>query len=148
MRALSGYPQWMFLIAKGCKDIENRSWSTKYRGRILLHASKHIPVFPASSNMGYDFIKDRLTPEQWAEFSEVDWKRYAGHIIGEVDIVDCKFRFGEENDNLYSPWHVPGQYGFILANPVLYKKLIPWRGQPGIFNITLEVTNGAGPNPS
>ncbi len=136
MKAISGYPQWFWLCGKGYKDIENRSWSTKYRGRILLHASKHIETCVSG------FIKDRLTPEQWAEFSQVDWKRYAGHIIGEVDIVDCKFRFGEENDNLYSPWHIPGQYGFHLANPALYDTPIPWRGMLGLFDIPLEVISG------
>lgn len=138
MKAISGYPQWFWLCAKGWKDIENRNWATKYRGRILLHASKHIETCISG------FIKDWLTPEQWAEFSQVDWNMYAGHIIGEVDIVDCKFRFGEENDNLYSPWHIPGQYGFVLASSVLYDKPIPWRGRPGIFEIPCWYIPGCG----
>jgi hypothetical protein len=63
--------------------------------------------------------------------------RYFGHIIGEVDITGCQFRFGEENDNLYSRWAIPGQYGFALANPVLYDKPIPMRGQLGFFEVNL-----------
>ena len=58
-----------------------------------------------------------------------------GAIIGEVDIVDSCFRFGEENDNLYSIWHVPGQNGFKLAGAVLYDKPIPYRGQLGFFDV-------------
>lgn len=147
---MSGYPQWFWLCAMGWKDIENRGWPTKYRGRILLHASKH------SDTTGYDFIRDRLTSEQWEKFSLVDWLNYAGHIIGEVDIVGCvtkqdahevsgrpeELRFNAEKyagrigfgNLVFTPWFV-GTYGFILANPVLYEKPIPWRGQPGLFNI-------------
>jgi len=56
-----------------------------------------------------------------------------GAIIGEVDIVGCKYRFGEENDNLYSKWHEVGMYGLLLANPALYEKPIPCKGKLGFF---------------
>jgi hypothetical protein len=32
-------PPWWSWILEGGKDIENRSWSTDYRGTILVHAS-------------------------------------------------------------------------------------------------------------
>lgn len=38
-KVLSVQNPWAYLIAYGVKDIENRGWSTPYRGKILIHAS-------------------------------------------------------------------------------------------------------------
>ena len=40
MLALSIRQPWASLILKAGKNIENRDWPTKYRGRILIHAAK------------------------------------------------------------------------------------------------------------
>lgn len=40
-KALTLWEPWASLCALGVKTIETRSWSTKYRGRLILHASKH-----------------------------------------------------------------------------------------------------------
>lgn len=81
------------------------------------------------------FVGSRLTDGQRDEMQRVliSPGLYHGGLIGEVDITDCYFRSGEENNNLYSVWHIPGQYGFVLANPVLYDKPIPCRGQLRLF---------------
>ena len=40
MKALSIRQPWAWLIIHGGKDIENRCWPTKFRGRMLIHAAK------------------------------------------------------------------------------------------------------------
>ncbi|MNQ62267.1 ASCH domain protein [compost metagenome] len=40
MKALSIRQPWAWLIIHGGKDVENRSWHTKHRGRFLVHAAK------------------------------------------------------------------------------------------------------------
>lgn len=40
MKAISIRQPWAWLIVNGYKDIENRTWDTKYRGMVLIHASK------------------------------------------------------------------------------------------------------------
>ena len=59
-----------------------------------------------------------------------------GAIIGEVDITGCEFYPPDELPRLHSPWAMSGQYQFILANPVLYDKPIPCKGQLGFFKVT------------
>lgn len=39
VKCLSIQAPWSYLIAFGIKDIENRTWTTKYRGEIYIHAS-------------------------------------------------------------------------------------------------------------
>ena len=38
MKALTLYQPWATLVAIGAKKIETRSWPTKYRGTIAIHA--------------------------------------------------------------------------------------------------------------
>lgn len=44
MKALSVRQPWAWLIVNGFKDIENRSWNTKHRGPVLIHASSKRPT--------------------------------------------------------------------------------------------------------
>jgi hypothetical protein len=136
MKALSGYPQWFWLMAKGWKDVENRTWSIpktiKLPIRIYLHASKHL-----ETSMNLRSAMRLLTFVQVDLFYAVDWKKYQGTIIGEIDITGCQYRFPDENANLYSSWAIPGQYGFTVANPVLYDKPIPMVGHLGFWNVIL-----------
>lgn len=40
MRALTLWQPWASLVASGAKTIETRSWSTRYRGPLAIHAAK------------------------------------------------------------------------------------------------------------
>lgn len=44
MKALSVRQPWAWLIANGFKDVENRSWNTKFRGPVLIHPSSRKPT--------------------------------------------------------------------------------------------------------
>ena len=39
MKAITIKQPWASLIVHGIKDIENRTWRTNYRGRVLIHAA-------------------------------------------------------------------------------------------------------------
>ena len=39
MKAITIRQPWASLIVHGIKDIENRSWQTNFRGRVLIHSS-------------------------------------------------------------------------------------------------------------
>ncbi len=43
MKAITLHQPWASLVAQGIKTIETKSWSTHYRGRLAIHASKRIP---------------------------------------------------------------------------------------------------------
>lgn len=65
MRTLSIRQPWASLIAFGEKSVEVCSWSTSFRGRLLIHAS------------GRDIIEDGLTLP-------------AGYAIATVEVVDVR----------------------------------------------------------
>ncbi len=140
--ALSIRQPWAFLICKGYKDIENRDWRVPslrlfaLPKRIYIHAGLK-PDEDAVSQAGWMWIKERLTTKTFGEIYGYTWKELLtfGAIIGEVDITDCV-------TDSESPWF-EGEYGFTLANAVLYENPIPCRGQLGFFrpNISSEVAH-------
>lgn len=57
MRALTVCQPWAWAIAAGQKRVENRSWSTGYRGPVLIHAGRSrrwLPVARELFALGYD----------------------------------------------------------------------------------------------
>ncbi len=127
MYALSIKQPWAWLICAGYKDVENRDWATKVRGRVYIHTGKS---WDANA---MDYIRKRVKPEIAAKVCKPQLLPL-GSIIGEVDIVNClEYWSGTKNK---SPWFV-GRYGFFLANPVLYEKPIPYKGQLGFFEVSL-----------
>lgn len=121
-KALTIRQPWAWLICKGYKDIENRDWFTKFRGRIYVHAGQSRMTM---TDNNVDYILKRLSENQASEFESAYANMTFGAIIGEVDIADCV-------TESHSPWF-SGKYGYKLANPVLYDNPIPCKGKLGIF---------------
>lgn len=124
MKALSVRQPWAWLIVNGLKDIENRNWSTRYRGPVLIHASK---------GMTRDEYEDATDP-LWPSCGPVidlpafeDLER--GGIVGVVEVVDCVSESG-------SPWFF-GPYGFVLRN-ARRLPFRPMRGALGFFSTSME----------
>lgn len=119
MLGLSIRQPWARAILYHGKNIENRTWHTKYRGLILLHASKNI-----CGQDDFDFVettsKMPLPPR-----TEIQ----TGGIVGVATLVDCV----TESD---SPWFF-GPYGFVLeqVKPVQF---IPLRGRQLLFETGIQ----------
>ena len=123
MKALSIKQPYADLIARGIKDVENRSWWTATRERFYIHAGLKF------DQSGYDNLHEEgLRPRK----EDYDF----GAIIGEADITDCRFRKPMQLG--HSPWHDVGCWGFILSNPLLYDKPISCRGQLGFFEVDIN----------
>lgn len=121
MKALSIRQPWAWLILNAGKDIENRDWPTKLRGRILVHASKGMTHSgDYASAYGAAMVADPriLMPE----FDDLE----RGGIVGSIEIVDCV----TASD---SPWFF-GLYGFVLRNPQVLP-FTPYKGQLGFFDV-------------
>lgn len=97
--ALSIRQPWAWLIVNGFKDVENRTWSTTYRGPLLIHAgSSEVGI---RAERAYVFEKYGV-----AVPGELDF----GGVIGLAELTDCRERSR-------SRWHVPGKIGWILKEP-------------------------------
>lgn len=138
MKALSGYAEWFWLIAKNLKDVENRNWPlTRYVKqsqlpiRIYLHASKK-----SAGEEEKNFIQSLLTNKNLAEFNGVDWKLYRGCLIGEALITGQSHYDDIFRTPTLSPWFF-GPYGFWIKEGILFDKPIPYKGQLGFFEVKI-----------
>lgn len=126
MKSLSIKQPWASLIASGIKDIENRTWKTKFRGRIYIHASADLKLLKKTGNELY-------TKEQWLA-TPARLTSVSSAIIGEVDIVDCVINHESiwaEKTFMYEYNEESGEkpigkpiYNWVLANAKLYDKPI------------------------
>lgn len=115
LKVLSIKQPWAQLIAEGLKDIENRTWKTNYRGKILIHSTKQM-----DKDFPLEFDKERKKLQFY--------NGYSSAIIGEVEILDCV-----KNHN--SIWAETECWNFVLGNAVLYKDpLLNISGKLGIWN--------------
>ena len=118
MKAISIRQPFAHLTAVGIKDVENRSWQTKHRGPLLIHALKQSPT-----------QEDLLFAERMCNrygYALPDHYEIGG-LVGLVNLADCV-----ETSN--SPWYEPDNYAFILtqARPIPF---IPYRGIQKLFNV-------------
>ena len=122
--ALSIRQPWAWAIINAGKDIENRSWPTKRRGPICIHAAKGMThaefdgfiVMARAMNRSGSWPHDVWVP------GTADLRR--GGIVATAEIVDCVTESA-------SPWFF-GIYGFVLRN-VQPVDFIPVKGLLGFF---------------
>lgn len=130
-KAISIRQPWAHLILTEGKDIENRTWGTRYRGPVLIHAAKGMTNDEWRDAM--DFV-DAAFPLERAEAlrrrARVHNDARRGGIVGMADIIDCVSASP-------SRWFF-GPYGFVLANarPLPF---VPCRGALGFFDVPADV---------
>ncbi|KAA6348674.1 hypothetical protein EZS27_003907 [termite gut metagenome] len=125
MKALSEKQPFGYLICAGIKDIENRTWKTNFRGRVLIHASAKGEYAPLVLNK-----EQMLAVTKKGVWSNITYYKTSA-IIGSVEIVDClqnhpsiwaeKSYIREHAD--YEPGtYIQKVYNWVLKNPVLFEK--------------------------
>lgn len=114
---LSVRQPYAWLIVQRIKPVENRTWSTKFRGRVLIHAGV---TYPKRDH------RDDL--EVWGEHGYPENRdSMLGGIVGEAVIVDCVKQHPSE--------FFFGPYGFVLERAKAYRRLIPLGGRLGFFGV-------------
>lgn len=133
MFALTVRQPWAWAIMHGGKNVENRTWNTRIRGRIAIHAGA---TFGTIERMDIQAIRE-IYRQLGRDPDSVPYPRPAddlptapyalGAIIGTADLVDCVTAFD-------SPWFF-GPHGFLLANREPLPRPIPYKGRQGFFGI-------------
>ncbi len=122
---LSVKQPWAWAIISGGKDVENRDWSTKFRGRLYIHAGK-----AKAPDEQVDEMCELAAEEKGVEPARIraryEREEALGKVLGSVEVVDAV----TESD---SRWF-GGPYGFVLRKPRRLAEPIALRGGLGIFN--------------
>lgn len=104
VRALSIRQPWAWLIIHGGKNVENRTWPTKFRGRFFVHAAQKMTALEYECAAGFAFCNFGIAVPEMADLER-------GGIIGEADLVGCQYWHGQG-----SKWHERDLFGFYLAD--------------------------------
>lgn len=144
MKVISVLEPWASLIVLGHKHIETRSWNTKHRGEILIHASALKNL--THRHIHLDFLQ---------EFSHLQLPKYDslpfGAIIGKANIVDCFNTNDYRNSNAVHIAEFIGnngishkeecfgdysanRYAWLLSDVMIFKTPTPAKGQLGLWN--------------
>jgi ASCH domain len=116
VRALTIRQPWASLIIAGEKDVENRTWPTRYRGPLAIHAGQGV---------------DRdLQPWQRKIVQRIN-SFPRGAIIGIVDLTDIV-------RDAPSRWAESGHYHWVLTNPRPIEP-IPLRERLGLWTPDVEI---------
>lgn len=151
MKAISLWQPWASLVVCGAKKIETRSWPTKVRGTVAIHAAKR--PFNTSSYLDrelHPFANALGLPDIYS-FNKLP----LGCILGTVEIIevypivsqtnidgrpleaafyDDDVRVSVTGNELLFGGYTPGRYAWILDNPVMFDKPIPAIGRQGFWN--------------
>ena len=150
MKALTLTQPWATLVALGAKQMETRSWSTKYRGAFAIHAAHYFLQEAKDLVFTEPFYSalNRQIDERHSEFPALP----CGAIIAVCELVDCirvldkQVFFGVRADSIvrlppdepecslgnYSP----GRYAWILTNIRAMNKPIPAKGTLSLWEMS------------
>ena len=130
MKALSLTQPWATLVASGRKQIETRSWSTRYRGPLFIHAAKTfpgyaktfacevygnpalIPYMPLGALVARVYLLDVRTTEYMSTRITTEERRYGDYT--------------------------PGRFAWIISNIESIEPL-PCKGALGLWEVPEEL---------
>ena len=85
MKAITIWQPWASLIAIGAKQYETRSWETKYRGPIAIHAAKKDPCKMPILVEPFETVLNEELEKAGQAFSLLP----TGRIIATAELVNC-----------------------------------------------------------
>lgn len=133
MKALSIRQPWGRLIVNGHKDIENRAWPARFRGCVLIHASKGM------TRAEYDDVEDYLMFGSMPAMAAINLPAREslerGGIIGVATIADCV-----PASRRTSTWHIEGAFGFQLVD-ARRLPFVECKGALGFFDVPHDVAS-------
>jgi len=132
MRVLTVKQPHVSLIIEGIKNIENRTWKTNFRGRVLIHAGAKYDDRHRDHSL--IFTKDQFTEVERSNL--LNKSLPLSSIVGSVEIVDCVINHpsvwaeksyiehGNESDADAGSHNNETIYNWVLANPIKFDKPI------------------------
>ncbi len=131
MKAISLLQPWASLVVMGVKTIETRSWETKYRGPILIHASQ--------GKAGSIFADKNPFKKYIPNFKKLPF----GEIVGQASITEIirteNLNMSDEIINRLTMEekafgdYSEGRYPWILNDHLQFKNPIHARGTLSIW---------------
>jgi hypothetical protein len=128
-KALSVRQPYAWLLVNGIKTCENRSWSTKHRGTLVIHAGAKSMTMDDWGDL-IEVCEAQQIPVPWFEDPGLD----TGGIVGAVHLVDVT---ATPDPNRENGWWDGGSFAWLLDGAVPIPDVIPLKGRLGLFDVEL-----------
>lgn len=117
MLCISVRQPWAWYIVEGIKDCENRTWPTRIKGNVLIHASRTLTKADYDACLAIAFKAGHFNPPPFDSLKR-------GGVIGMVELYGCTRSFN-------SPW-AAGPFIHLFRNsyPLPFEPSI---GQTGYY---------------
>ena len=165
MKALSLTQPWATLIAIGAKRIETRSWSTKHRDVVAIHAARGFPRDCRDLCWDAPFraaLKSHIDFRGYSDIESHSIERFGlalGAIVATADLVEC-FHTGDTlnyrnatrtvrcnggYDYTITPNEIafgdysPGRFAWVLKNILPLPRPIPCKGALGLWIVPSDI---------
>jgi hypothetical protein len=138
MKCLSLLQPWATCVILGLKGHETRTWTTRHRGTLAVHASRRFPE-PLRALCRQEPLRRLLRTAGVSGWSDL----LTGVILGTVDVVECR------RVEALGPLDLaelalgdfrPGRWAWVLADPRPLADPIPYRGMQGMFDLPDPIT--------
>lgn len=163
MKAITVWQPWASLLACGAKQYETRSWPTKYRGPIAIHAAKRLFNTDSYFDRELYSFADALGLSDIYSFNSLPY----GAIIATGELVNCWYIVTHPGTNVDMAKHItigaesmsidkhapdfadyfvpteqeiifgdwtPARYAWEVANVKILDRPIPIKGKQGLWN--------------
>lgn len=151
MKAITLHQPWASLIAQGYKQYETRSWTTNYRGLLLIHAGKRpmddtgellCHVIKRSAVGGKLFMSDTLTGYRKEDYP-------LGCIVAVCQLADCirmdwEFISQQTGVERVVGWWETGRFAWELKDIKALPTPIPAIGKQGLWIPSSELVEKLG----
>jgi hypothetical protein len=161
MKALSLTQPWASLVAIGAKRIETRSWGTRYRGPLAIHASKGFPKWAQETcdekpfygvlikagllwPMGDETLTHRAVERYLtmplgafvavATLNDVGLITPGGRVFLGASGTKCV-----ADDELAFGDYTPGRWAWLLADVKRLPEPIPCKGALGLWTVSDDI---------
>lgn len=121
VKVLSVKPAAAWLLLTGRKDVENRTWSTGWRGRVAIQASN---LAEQGDSPAFQSLLKELS-------IEVPVKLSVACLVGELFLQDC---FYWPSPKSLSPWEI-GPWCWQFSPLHVYSHPIPFPNQTGLVEL-------------
>lgn len=118
-RALSVRQPWAELILRGVKSVENRTWTTPWRGLLIVHAGQRWDPAGAATAAARGVSVDPTAPRGY---------------LGVAVLVDV-----HPDTGCCRPWGEPGAFHWLLVRPRRFTTAVAGAGRLGLYRLPTQV---------
>lgn len=159
MKAVTLYQPWATLVAIGAKKIETRSWFTRYRGPLAIHAGKdkrfidhRSPYYLCNEQPFYNILMEHAALVAQRYISPLEISEHLmprGAIIAICELADCRqipkpgyhtldgsslwVPPNQDTNEFHFGDYTPGRWAWILNNVQALPDPVPARGSLGLW---------------